>query len=48
MTAFLDLSRKASAGLLTLGMGATVGGALAFEHVGGYIPCALCLLQRDP
>ena len=22
--------------------------ALAFEHVGGYIPCALCLLQRDP
>ena len=48
MTASLDLSRKASAGLLTLGMAATVGGALAFEHIGGYIPCALCLLQRDP
>ena len=48
MTAFLDLSRKTSAGLLSLGMAATVGGALAFEHVGGYIPCALCLLQRDP
>ncbi len=32
----------------TLGMTATVGGALAFQHVGGYIPCALCLLQRDP
>jgi len=29
-------------------MAATVGGALAFEHIGGYIPCALCLLQRDP
>ena len=48
MTAFPDLSRKASAGLLSLGMAATVGGALAFEHIGGYIPCALCLLQRDP
>ncbi|HEV7318204.1 MAG TPA: disulfide bond formation protein B [Ensifer sp.] len=32
----------------TLGMAATVGGALGFEHIGGYIPCALCLLQRDP
>lgn len=26
----------------------TVGTALAFEHIGGYIPCALCLLQREP
>ena len=34
--------------IVTLGMAATVGGALGFEHVGGYIPCALCLLQRDP
>lgn len=34
--------------LVTLGMAATVGGALAFEHIGGYIPCALCLIQRDP
>ena len=32
----------------TLGMAATVGGALAFQHIGGYIPCALCLLQREP
>ena len=48
MTVFPDLSRKASAGLLSLGMAATVGGALAFEHIGGYIPCALCLLQRNP
>jgi disulfide bond formation protein DsbB len=36
------------AGLVTLGMAATIGGALGFEHIGGYIPCALCLLQRDP
>ncbi|WDZ75849.1 disulfide bond formation protein B [Ensifer adhaerens] len=34
--------------VVTLGMAATVGGALGFEHIGGYIPCALCLLQRDP
>ena len=34
--------------LLALGMVATVGGALGFEHIGGYIPCALCLLQRLP
>ena len=37
-----------AASAVTLGMAATVGGALAFEHIGGYIPCALCLLQRDP
>lgn len=34
--------------IVTLGMAATVGGALAFQYIGGYIPCALCLLQRDP
>ena len=36
------------AAAVTLGMTATVGGALAFQYIGGYIPCALCLLQRDP
>jgi disulfide bond formation protein DsbB len=34
--------------LVTLGMAATVGGALAFEHLGGYMPCHLCLLERNP
>lgn len=34
--------------LLTVAMAATVGSALGFEHIGGYIPCALCLLQRLP
>jgi disulfide bond formation protein DsbB len=34
--------------VVTLGMAATVGGALAFQYIGGYIPCALCLLQRNP
>jgi disulfide bond formation protein DsbB len=27
---------------------AAILGALAFEHVGGYLPCHLCLLQRTP
>ena len=34
--------------LLGIVMAAVVGGALAFEHIGGYIPCALCLEQRVP
>ena len=34
--------------LLAGGMALTVGTALGFEHIGGYIPCALCLLQRQP
>jgi disulfide bond formation protein DsbB len=29
-------------------MAATVGGALAFQHLGGYIPCKLCYEQRMP
>ena len=31
-----------------LGTAATVGTALLFQHVGGYIPCALCLQERVP
>jgi disulfide bond formation protein DsbB len=27
---------------------ATILSALAFEHVGGYLPCPLCLRQRTP
>lgn len=33
---------------LALAMVLIVGAALAFEHVGGFIPCALCLEQRTP
>ena len=36
------------AGVLGLVAAAVVGGALGFEHIGGYIPCALCLEQREP
>lgn len=41
-------SRTGLATLLTLGIAGTVGSALGFEHIGGYIPCALCLVQRIP
>ena len=27
---------------------AAILGALGFEHIGGYEPCALCLMQRTP
>lgn len=33
---------------LTFAMAAVVGTALGFEHIGGYIPCKLCLEQRIP
>lgn len=47
-SASLARSETAIAAILTLGMAFVVGSALAFEHIGGYIPCALCLLQRNP
>ena len=34
--------------VLTVGMAVVVGSALGFEHIGGYIPCKLCLEQRIP
>jgi disulfide bond formation protein DsbB len=33
---------------LLFGMALTVGTALGFQHIGGYIPCKLCLEQRTP
>ncbi|MCC6205128.1 MAG: disulfide bond formation protein B [Hyphomicrobiales bacterium] len=33
---------------LALAMAATVGTALGFQHIGGYIPCKLCYEQRMP
>jgi len=36
------------AALVAIGMTATVGGALGFQHLAGYIPCKLCLEQRIP
>lgn len=34
--------------LATLGSIALLGGALAFQYIGGLPPCHLCLLQRYP
>ncbi|MEL6947619.1 MAG: disulfide bond formation protein B [Pseudomonadota bacterium] len=42
------LSPGGLAVVVLLGMVAAIGGALAFEHLGGYAPCALCLEQRTP
>lgn len=42
------INRRLATSLTTIGMTFTVGSALAFEHIGGYIPCMLCLWQRDP
>lgn len=42
---------RASSGpafFLMLAMAAVVGGALLFQHLGGYLPCKLCLEQRLP
>jgi disulfide bond formation protein DsbB len=36
------------AGFLAVAMAATVGGALAFQYIGGYLPCKLCYEQRIP
>jgi disulfide bond formation protein DsbB len=37
-----------TAAFLLVAMAATVGTALGFEHIGGYMPCKLCLEQRLP
>lgn len=38
----------ATAFFLLAAMAVVVGTALGFEHLGGYIPCKLCLEQRMP
>lgn len=47
-TAAAHPSRTLNALFLAIAMAAVVGTALGFEHIGGYIPCALCLEQRTP
>lgn len=34
--------------ILTAGMVVVILSALGFEHIGHYVPCALCLMQRWP
>jgi len=44
----LRLTLRQAALAVVIGAAATVGGALVFEHVFGYVPCKLCLMQRNP
>jgi disulfide bond formation protein DsbB len=44
----ISLTIRQAALAVALGAAATVGGALVFEHVFGYVPCKLCLMQRNP
>jgi disulfide bond formation protein DsbB len=48
MLAELDRSIPRTALVAAAAMAAIVGTALAFEHLGGYLPCKLCLEQRTP
>jgi disulfide bond formation protein DsbB len=34
--------------LVSLGMIAVIATVLGFQHIGGYVPCELCYLQREP
>jgi disulfide bond formation protein DsbB len=44
----IPLSRPQLALLATLGSATLLGGAFAFQYIGGLAPCALCLWQRWP
>ena len=44
----IGLTMRQAALAVALGAAATVGGALVFEHAFGYVPCKLCLIQRNP
>jgi disulfide bond formation protein DsbB len=44
----ISLTMRQAALAVALGAAATIGGALVFEHVLGYVPCKLCLMQRNP
>ncbi|RVD51176.1 disulfide bond formation protein B, partial [Mesorhizobium sp. M8A.F.Ca.ET.023.02.2.1] len=48
MNADTGRQRTRAALFLAVAMAATVGSALGFQHIGGYIPCHLCLEQRTP
>jgi disulfide bond formation protein DsbB len=48
MIANPERGRKFTALFLAVAMAAVVGSALAFQYIGGYIPCKLCYEQRIP
>lgn len=47
-TAEIGTNQIRMAMLVSLGMIAAIGSVLGFQHIGGYIPCELCYLQREP
>jgi disulfide bond formation protein DsbB len=47
-TAPAGTTQTRAALFLALAMAATVGTALGFQHLGGFIPCKLCLEERIP
>jgi disulfide bond formation protein DsbB len=48
MTATSSRAGLGYAVLLALGMIVVISSALGFQYIGGYIPCMLCLEQRQP
>ncbi|MCT8989701.1 disulfide bond formation protein B [Chelativorans sp. SCAU2101] len=48
LTAPTDRFHTLTGAFLAFAMAATVGTALGFQHLGGFIPCKLCLEQRVP
>jgi disulfide bond formation protein DsbB len=48
LTAPAGTTQTRAALFLMLAMAATVGTALGFQYLGGYIPCKLCLEERIP
>lgn len=44
----MDYGMKMWVGLATLGSAALLGGAFAFQYIGGLAPCVLCITQRWP
>ena len=39
-------SDRLTTAILLLGPAGLLGGALAFEYIGGLVPCEMCLWQR--
>ena len=44
----LRLSMRSTALAVAFAAAATIGGAYLFQYVWGYVPCKLCLWQRNP
>lgn len=47
-SAALDRPRAAVAAMLAVAAAVVVASAWGFELIGGFVPCKLCLMQREP